>query len=131
MKTSSGDEYDNAERATSAPLLLFQPPHDDPAPMIPRSSAAKDADIDCEEHERNRAQAAEDEMAERREGNALYFLYGSLMDPPVLRRVLNLSEKAPAKASLHRWTSCQDVGTLSSSEGHKWSYEDSRQGDGV
>lgn len=32
-------------------------------------------------------------MTEEREGNALYFFYGSLMDPSVLRRVLNLPER--------------------------------------
>lgn len=32
-------------------------------------------------------------MAEEREGNSLYFFYGSLMDPSVLRHVLNLAER--------------------------------------
>lgn len=63
-----------------------------PALMIPKSSAAQDADVEWEEHERNKSQAAQDEMAEERQGNTLYFLYGSLMDPFVLRRVLNLTE---------------------------------------
>lgn len=94
MKTSSEEKQgrdDIADEAAFAPL--FQPPNDDPAFMSPKSPAAEDADIDREEHERNRAQAAEDEMAEDREGNALYFFYGSLMDPSVLRRVLNLAER--------------------------------------
>ncbi|KAG6360739.1 hypothetical protein INS49_011805 [Diaporthe citri] len=72
MKASSEEKQvrgDIADEATCAPLLL-QPPNDDPALMIPKSCAAEDADIDREEHERNRAQAVEDEKAEEREGNA-------------------------------------------------------------
>lgn len=96
MKTSSEEEQargDVANEATCAPLLLFQPPNKDPALVIPKSSVAEDADIDRDEHERNRAQAAEDEMAEERGENALYFFYGSLMYPSVLRHVLNLAER--------------------------------------
>ncbi|KAK7736480.1 hypothetical protein SLS63_003458 [Diaporthe eres] len=96
MKTSSEEKNKQAraDETTCAPLLLFQPPpNDDSALMIPKPSVAEDADTDREEHERNRAQAAEDKMAEEQEGIALYFFYGSLMDPSVLRRVLNLAER--------------------------------------
>lgn len=77
--------------------MLFQPPNDHIAPIIPKSAAAEHADVDWEEQERNRTQAAEDEKVEGREGDTLYSFYGSLMDPSVLRHVLNLTERPQLK----------------------------------
>lgn len=136
MKTSTEENQarvDIAYEAKPAPLLLFQPPNGDPALMTPRSSAAQYAGTGWQEHEQNKAEAAQDEMAEGREKITSYFLYGSLMDPLVLRRVLNLAERPRLRpASIVGYhVKNQDVGTISSSDCYRRSCGDSRQRNGV
>lgn len=100
MRTSTGENPPGCgvvDKATSAPLLLFQPPGDHLVPIILKSSAAEHTNARWEEHERNRARTATDEVIEERSGDALYFFYGSLMDLPVLPHVLSLTERPRLK----------------------------------